>query len=303
MRPRVLLNLALALVVAVLALVIVYQPGKKAPPDEPPLANLKPADIDHIQLLRNNQADVDLVRKNGRWWMTSPYALPANQARVRQILGIPAMQVQAHVAGSGKDLSRFGLAKPDVRVRLGDHEFAFGGTNPLSYERYIGYAGQVYLVDDTVYAQLIATPPGYVSTRLLERGSKLDAITLPDLALTREQGRWTITQGSSKDVSADAITSLVQAWQSAQALQVSKLEETPPKGTAALTLKSGKTIDFTILAVKPQLVLGRKDIGLEYHLDGDAAGRLLKLKTLKAPAAAQPAKAGGGAGQETGATH
>lgn len=303
MRPRVLLNLALALLVAVLALVVIYQPGKKPPPDEPPLANLQPADIDHIRLLRSHQADVDLVRKDGRWWMTSPYALPANEGRVREILGIPAMQVQAHVAGSGKDLSRFGLAEPDVRVRLGDHEFAFGDTNPLSYERYVGYAGQVYLVDDTVYAQLIATPPEYVSTRLLERGAKLDAITLPDLTLVEREGRWKVTQGSTKGVSADAITSLVQAWQSAQALQVSKLEGTPPKGTATLTLKNGKSIDFAILAVKPQLVLGRKDIGLEYHLDGDAAGRLLKLKTLKAPAATQPAQEGGGAGHETGAAH
>lgn len=288
MRPRLVLNVVLALVVAVLALLVVYQPGKKAPPDEPPLANLKPADIDHIELLRSDQPNVDLVRKNGQWLMTGPYSAPANAARVREILGIPAMQVQSHVAGSGKDLSRFGLAKPEVRVRLGDHEFAFGNTNPLTYQRYVGYAGQVYLVNDTIYAQLIATPPEYVSNRLLPAGTKIDALTVPDLALVEHQGRWKITLGSTKDVSADAITTIIQAWQSARALQVTKLGDKPAQGTATLGLKNGKKVDFSILAVKPQLVLGRKDLGLEYHLDSDAARRLLKLKTIKQTAAKKP---------------
>lgn len=285
MRPRLLLNVALALLVGVLALVVVYQPGKKPPPDEPPLADLKPADIDHIQLLRSDQANVDLVRKNGHWWMTSPYSIPANEARVREILGIPAMQVHSHVAGSGKDRSRFGLAKPQVRVRLGNHEFAFGDTNPLTLQRYVGYVGQVYLVTDTIYSQLIATPPEYVSTRLLRAGSKIDALTLPDLALAEQKGHWKITSGSSDGVSADAITTLVQAWQSARALQVAKLEDKPAQGTATIALKGGKKLAFTIIAVKPQLILGRQDLGLEYRLDGDAAKRLLKLRPLKkAPA-------------------
>lgn len=288
MRPRLLLNLGLAVVVAVLALVVVYQPGKKPPPEEPPLANLKPAEVDHIQLLRRDQANVDLVRKHGHWRMTSPYSVPANQARVREILDIPATRIQSHVAGSGHDKNRFGLAKPKVRVRLGDHEFDFGDTNPLTLQRYVGYAGQVYLINDSVYSELIATPPEYVSTRLLRDGSKIDAITLPDLALAERQGHWKITNGSSAGVSADAITSLVQAWQSGRALEVAKLEDRPAKGKAVIGLKNGDKVNFTILEVKPQLILGREDLGLEYRLDADAANRLLKLKTLKKTPAEKP---------------
>jgi hypothetical protein len=124
-----------------------------------------------------------------------------------------------------------------------------------------------------------------VSTALLpERAQELSEIRLPDLSVKRgADGKWTVTPPVA-DLSADDVNKFVDEWRHAQALQVVAYTGTPTGGTATLVIGDGATqFQFDIMADDGDLVLGRKDAGVQYQFTADARKRML---TLKLPATA-----------------
>ena len=85
MTSRNLLNLVLLTVVAVLIVLVVYEPGLEPAPVNPGLTQLTQDDITHIHIQRDTDEDVELQKVNGIWQMLKPYPVLAHDFRVQTI--------------------------------------------------------------------------------------------------------------------------------------------------------------------------------------------------------------------------
>jgi hypothetical protein len=154
---------------------------------------------------------------------------------------------------------------------------SLGDTNPVSGKRYILFQDKIYLGADTVYNDLLGDPAEFASLRLIESGQELQRIALPGITLMRDGAKWSMTPVDPA-ITGDAITAVVDAWKHAQAISVSRLAAGTGQGSVTIELADSQSIRFEIRAREPQLVLARPDLGIEYHLFGDSADRLLKPK-------------------------
>ncbi|MDE2089529.1 MAG: hypothetical protein KGJ12_05870, partial [Gammaproteobacteria bacterium] len=87
-RPsaRALLNLALLLLVAVLATFVALHPSKKKPPP-PRLTSLAPDQIKSIRIERHGHAAITLAKQaGGHWRIRAPIDAAANDFRINNLL-------------------------------------------------------------------------------------------------------------------------------------------------------------------------------------------------------------------------
>lgn len=85
MSKRNLLNLILLGIVAVLVLVVVYEPGveKKT---QPPLTSIVKATINKVTIERTGQPSVTLEKQGDDWVMQTPFQILANKIKVETLL-------------------------------------------------------------------------------------------------------------------------------------------------------------------------------------------------------------------------
>jgi hypothetical protein len=285
MNARLALNLGLIGLLGILVLLAVYEPGLEPPKPLPPLTTLAGTAVKGITIERKDAEPVRLLREGERWLMQAPYAVPANRGRVEAMLRFVAGASQASFPAAGQALERFGLADPGVRLAVDGEVFAFGDINPLDHQRYVLYRDRVHLTVDGLYDDLTADPGDFVSPRLVEDGRELVAIELPAANIERRDYVWVLEPPDSAIKDAD-LARLAEDWRSAQALTVRKRREAKPEGTVTLRGKEAPgqptpSIRFEVLAREPELVLARPDLGIEYRLGGEMAGRLLAPNPVK----------------------
>ena len=289
LSARTLLNLALLLLVAALATFVALHPAKKkAPP--PRLTSFAPDQIKDIRIERQGHITITLKKQTGgHWRILAPIDTPANDFRIDNLLRLARARSYARYPVAGLALAKFGLQAPALKVFFNAQEIDFGGTEPLNHRRYVKVGDAVHLISSRYYHMLNAALPSYVSLNLLPPGSRITALHLPQLTLLHQgTARWTLTP-HMPGVSADAIHSLVQAWQNAGALWVQRYKKTSktPLDHVTLDLQGEKQpLRFEIVTRKSELVMARPDIGMEYHLPRNAAQHLLKLPQTPQPAPA-----------------
>lgn len=276
MNKRNLLNLSLLLLVLGLALLAWLEPGKQDTPPPPKLTPLDPAAVERIRIERSNDA-VEMLRRDGRWQLTTPIATAANGTRTDAIVGIAALDSLSQQPISGLDLATYGLAAPKTRLWLNDTNIDFGTTTPLDHRRYVRVGDTLHLIPDLRYYQLIGHWSGYVSLHLLEEGTQLDRIELPQLVLVNDNGSW-VPEPRPEHWSADTATALAQRWQNVQAMEVREHKEAATGTEVRLHMRGQEQpLRFVIAARDPELVLVRPDLGLAYHLVASQAQELLEL--------------------------
>jgi hypothetical protein len=142
-------NLILLLVAVVLGLVV-WQTQQSDKPDR--LTNLSINEISRIDISDLSGRFIRLERR-GDLWQTNETAADAD--RIGQLLKIcetpSLMRFEAPT-----DLTPFGLAVPQIVLKLNDATLAFGTTDPVNGWRYVGYAGEVHLIADGFYHHLNA---------------------------------------------------------------------------------------------------------------------------------------------------
>lgn len=297
MSKRNALNLGLLAVVAVLGLIVWLQPGHKPPAAPPTLTALKPSEVHTIRIERQQGKTIELAKVDDQWRMKAPIDARANDWRVQSLLRV----TQNHSLGAnpvkGLDLAQYGLDKPAARLFLDKLEIDFGTTTPLGNRRYVRIGNTIHLIDDVAYYHLLGSYTGFVSYRLLPDPAKIERVALPGLTLVMRNGDWR-PQPRPVHYSADALTQLVDAWRYASALSVEPY--TPAKGKSTDTgeiriqlAQRQKPLVFRIVARKPDLILARPDLGIEYHLPKDQAKALLTLTGApegekEAPAPSKP---------------
>lgn len=287
MNKRVILNLALLVIIAALALLAWFKPGIKHPPVQPALTTLKPADIHDIRISSHAGATIHLHRQaESSWQMVAPHALRADDYLIKAFLDNLAIPTISHFKTTGTDLARYGLADPQLRLHLNDTEIDFGSTEPLQGHRYVKLGDTVYLTTGTLFYRLSHDALWWVSKQVLPPAAQITALQLPDATLTLHDGKWRLAPADPA-ISADAIQRLVDAWRDARAMDVLAPQTDKPAdkaaGEVAIQLAGqAEPLRFKILDNPDFLLLVRPDLKLEYRFEHDQGDALLHLQTKAA---------------------
>lgn len=158
------INLLLLLLVLMLAARIWLQPGTESTAQSNRLTDIDPETVQTLSLLARGRPDIELEKRGGRWALTRPIAGPAKAKPVEALLGIAAQPSLTRFSAAGRDLEPFGLAQSGLRLRLDQHEIAFGTTDPVYFRRYVLYGDQVHLIEDRAYHHLVSGAEALLDT-------------------------------------------------------------------------------------------------------------------------------------------
>lgn len=283
MRSRLLVNLVLLGIVALLAAVAFFEPALDAAPEAPTITALQPKDVATLRVVRSDGTAVGFARRDGLWWMVEPVEVPASDYRVQSVLNIAQSESLARYPAADTDLAALGLAPPEVRIIYnGSETISVGAQTAIDQRRYVQVGDQVHLIGGTSYYQLIGHYASFADSTLLPPGARINALQLPGLELVQQDGRWRATPEPA-DFSVDAVNQLLDHWRHTRALQVVKHEARPGREKVRVTLADGEPVTFAVVAREPELVLARPALGLEYRLTTESAERLFKLAPTADP--------------------
>ena len=279
MKTRWLLNLALLLLVAALALFVWYRSTERAHDPRAPLTALAPGDITQIRIERPAHEPLLLERTQTSWRITRPVKGRANSFAVDNLLRLAQAPVETTLTPPVEP-KRYGLAPPAATIHFNDVAIAFGQMHPMQNWHYVHVGDSVHLIGSRYYAQVVAPYNNYLDARVIEDGRVPVAFVLPGLRVQRDDGTWRHVP-EDKKLSTDRINDFVEEWRHARALSVERysgravLERIELKFAA--DSNKTETLTLGILARKPDLVLYRADEGLEYHFPEETGKRLLSL--------------------------
>ena len=272
MKSRTFINVALLILAAGLGIVIALSPGEgEGGVDLEPLSDADPRAVSRIRLETDAGGTIALRRSEGAWDLVEPIAIAANDFRIDTLLGVleapaskpsPARPSRSSLAfeWDAGQLDRFGLAAPQARILLDQNEILFGDTEPIHGRRYLLYDGRVALIDDAFFSHLSSSAANYVNPSLLGRDPSPRSIRL-----------------SKEAAAADDVTDLADAWRNAQATAVRPLEPSL-QWTGEIVVESADgERRFDVAQTKYEVILGRRDLGIQYHLTKSTGARLLEF--------------------------
>jgi len=151
-------NLALAALVALLVLVVLFAPDpeRDLPPEPGPLTGLNPESLQEIRIHRNPGQTLVFRREHGRWRMTAPFAISAHQDRLQALSRIAATPSHRSFPADQANLAELGLTPAPLGLQLNGLTLEIGGTEPIRRRRYVLLDGHVHLIDDLFQHHLLA---------------------------------------------------------------------------------------------------------------------------------------------------
>lgn len=298
MMNRWWVNVVLAAVVAILALLAILKPGGERPPPTVTLTALPVAAVGAIRIQRRGAPEVVLEKsvsgQTDHWRLTAPRAARANRLQVDTLLQLAAAESVTRFPATDAELTQYGLDQPQLSVWLDGQEIRFGANHPLNAQHYVWHGGTVHLIAAHHFRVASSSVNDWLDRRLLEDAMQPTGFTLPGLSLDRDaQGAWRVTPPNG-ELSTDRIHEFVDEWRHAQALSVRpyagmrpveriaiRYTETADEAAAANAAPppaAVRTLELKVLKHRPEFVLYRADEGLEYHFAEDIGSRLMQLK-------------------------
>ena len=283
MQSRTLLNIALFLLVIVLA-VYMYATDmqEQDTAENEQLTQLAANEIANIDI-RHNQRHIILSKQNGNWRMLQPINIEANRFRIDTILKILKTVSHASYPAAGLDLDKYGLSDTTTSISFDDNTIEFGIVNPVNNYRYVRIDDTVHLIDDHFYPLLSSQIGTLVARELVPGEAVIDKLELPELTLYRDENNlW----HSSGDVNPDDINETLHQWKDAQAFGVHNYMRRDPIAEIKVYI-NGVTdpVKFYLTDTDPWLILARPDLDIEYHFNLEFYDRLLNPGSVaKAPA-------------------
>lgn len=274
MGQRTLINLALLLLVAGLALVIAFAPDEEPPPALAPLSNEEARAVSHIRLKQATGTTIELRRVNGSWRLVQPIGIAANDFRIQTLVQMLEAPVYARMDATPGQLARFGLAPPQARILLDEKEVLFGDTEPIHGRRYLLYDGKIALVDDAFFSHVSSSAANYVNPALLGHDPNPQSLVLPGFRVYRVAGSWRVDSDDG-NVSEDSISMLVDAWRRARATAVRPYEPSLDWDDEIRIELADEDLRFDLARTEYEMILGRPELGIQYHLTKGAGDRLL----------------------------
>lgn len=267
MKNRV--NLALLLLVLLLAALVWWSDPEQTQSQFAPLTELLPEQINSVLISNQTGPAFRLQRENQEWRMTEPYQVMANKVRVERLLSILTSLVYTQFAAEQRNLAEFGLQPPLGLLRLNQLEIRVGDTEPINHYRYLAIGDSIVLIKDQFPHLLFASAESFVAQNLLPSGLELELIQTPEWQLARTPDQTQVWQliPTAAGISMDRLVEKVDAWSNALAQTVVKA---PAKAIdARVVIKpwgSAAALSFGILREQQESYLVREDLGLAYQL-------------------------------------
>lgn len=262
----------------ILLSILLLNNGEEANQELARLSNIDQNDIVQIKVLRKDLDDFEFNKQNEIWNLTSPQHFLANSSRINTMLRLLEVESFSQLDPNKVDLKQLGLDDPIIVMKLNDHEFKFGNTDAIDQRRYVLFDGKIHTTNDSLYQQLMTNAAFFADTRILPENFKIESIQFPENKIELIDGHWQLQ--TLMDISPEKLKEIIFNWKNALAISASKYElnETENQSTIIVTSTNNITIQFFIVSTEPHLILGRKDLGLQYHMGSDESGRLLLIE-------------------------
>ncbi len=271
MKRGWLLNLALLAAVTALAWYAWRTPSRDEVAGQA-LTTLQPAQVRHLRLERSGRPDIEVEHRGAQWQITAPLRARADEFQVLRMLGVLGARPAARLPAAG--LERFDLLPPAARLTVDDVEIAFGGINTVTREQYVMRGDTVYVVPLRHGAALPADAAALIRRVLLSENEQPVAVLLPGFSVRQSDGRWQL-EPPSAEAGADVLQRYVDRWRHASALHAEPYDGRAAMTDVRLELRKGPPLVFSVLQRAPQLVLWRRDNGLQYSFPAGVGETLL----------------------------
>jgi hypothetical protein len=248
------------------------EPGYKS---ESRITSLKLQDINRISI-QTADDNINLTRANGQWQIVSPIQWLANNITIERILGIANSETDSKLPASGIDLSTIGLQFPKAILSLNDTPIHFGATNQIRDRRYLLVHSTVFLLPDRHLPFITSGISGLIDQRLLPRALALSTLQIGPLKITQTQnGEWLDSNNTS---SPDQLNTLIENWQTLRASRIRAFKKkAAPLQKITAGLDNGNEVEFFLMSIKPEIIIARPDLGLQYYFKKDHYYNLLAV--------------------------
>ena len=270
------LNLLLVIAVVLLGAIAIYEPGLKKAEEPQSLLPLSADEVNEITVRNGGQRTIILKRDAEKvWQMVEPLQIAANPYKVDSVLAILKQQPTNRFFADTEKLASYGLQNPQVELVLnGSQKLIFGKQTPLNNYRYLQIADAVATIKDVAYYPVASLYTNFIASRLLPDGVAMASIQLPDFRVAFNQGQWTIESSNEalaikSEASADQIAQWLDGWRYASSINIKPIADNTQnekQDEVIITLQSGERLRWTISAKEDGFILGRPDLGIEYHL-------------------------------------
>jgi hypothetical protein len=286
MKSRWLVNILLLLVVLGVGAFIKFRPQQetiKATSYE--VSSLKLNAFKRIDVEFPAKASVAFEKVDGYWYIVKPYKARADQMLVMRILSLVAAKSAQKFKAT--DLTQFGLDQPKLKLKFDNEEFSFGMFNPVTSEQYVAFNNQVYLLPVS-YAESAQSPleeyldktPFKPTEQKKIVGfdfSRLEQWEEARLNVDLKDGKWTASPAKAKPTQNDMNEWFDSFWRN---ISVQRVEPYTPDRkmnypSFEVKLSDGRKVHFDKIQESPELLLGRPDEGMIYHVPPDIGFTLL----------------------------
>ena len=107
MRSRWLLNLALLLLVLLLALAVMYRRHIDQQPVTARLTTINPEAIEHVRILYADGEDIRLEKRQGSWSLLAPLRARVSQAKLRNLVALAGASSELQLPTEGENLESY----------------------------------------------------------------------------------------------------------------------------------------------------------------------------------------------------
>jgi hypothetical protein len=226
----------------------------------------------------------------GAWALTAPLRLPTDPALTDALLkDLAEARAPSRYAASALDAKAVGLDAPSLLLEItvsgppqggGAERYAFGGTEPINYRRYVQHGDEVLLLNDLLYFRLSQGWSSFADKHLLPKGAQIAQLELPGVTVSVDAAGKRRLVPDDPRVSADALAALLDAWTQQTAMELKALDSAQvAQATLRVTLVGvAQPIEFRVLPSAEGLRLARADLGVEYAFPSDARAALLELQ-------------------------
>ncbi|MEE9343789.1 MAG: hypothetical protein V3V12_09170 [Gammaproteobacteria bacterium] len=277
MKSRWIINILLLLSIGILTLISYYKPGVNST-DKNLLTHLQPEDISRISIRNPLFADIDLYKENDIWFIKADKPITADSTRVIALTQLASQAIKYDYSTEQMEPEKIGLSPPRSTITLNDQAIRFGSIDAIESLRYVQSNNKIALIPDNYQQQIHADRLYFVSPRIVQTGQRIQSIQLPGLTVTHTDHKWlTVPDTQESDSS---ITQFIAQWEKASAINMEDYKPIEKNRQIILYLRQPREmIHLDILASETSLVVGRRDIGLQYNLGGNQ-DKLLQIPNI-----------------------
>ncbi len=273
MNKHVHINLALLAIIVILLLVVTTSTNDDETTKLKRVSDIDPKTITSIKVIRKDKPTLEFNKQPAGWRMQSPLQFRVNTARINAMLRILGTESHSELDPDQVELARFELDDPAITLQLNGYVFKFGTTDGIDQRRYLLFNNRIFMVNDFLYAQLDSKPGFFADTRLVAEDKTITAITFPENRFELVDGNWEMQQ--LMDIKPEQLKELAFSWKNAEAISVSSYQQPQQEFPITITTADKQSMTFNIIATSPYLILGRKDLAIQYHMASDDAAKLL----------------------------